>query len=132
MCAAARAADPTIGATRARLPPSPLSRAQVGWTPLMEAAIQGQAGAVSWLLDQGADPSLKDNDGNTAADLAKSQGHDAVVRLLSEWCAAPRSPAPGTPRARAHAAMGRQPLEGGVGVWGAKGGGDGEAGCHGG
>jgi ankyrin repeat protein len=45
------------------------------------------------LLDRGADPSLTDIFGNTAASLAEKKGNSAVVDLLSD----PPGPADGHP-----------------------------------
>jgi len=61
-------------------------------TALHEAARIGQVEAVRLLLDRGADPWLKNTLGRTALDLATEQGHDNVVKVLSEtlksalWC----------------------------------------------
>lgn len=43
-----------------------------GYTPLMLAALRGQAGAVRMLLALGADATLKNNKGETALDIARS------------------------------------------------------------
>ena len=53
-------------------------------TPLHQAARQGQLETVKFLLEKGADKSLKDNKGKTASDMAKSNGHDDVVRAIDE------------------------------------------------
>ena len=53
-----------------------------GFTPLMTAAAEGQAAVVRLLLVHGADPALRDSDGDTARSFAQQNGHDAVVELL--------------------------------------------------
>jgi len=55
---------------------------QEGWTALMFAASEGQAGVVEVLLNHGADKTLKDADGETALDFARSNRHADVVLLL--------------------------------------------------
>jgi len=62
---------------------SPNVRQQRGFTPLHEAAQRGHAEMVSLLRDHGADLGAQTDEGQTALDLARAQGHDAVVRLLS-------------------------------------------------
>jgi hypothetical protein len=51
-------------------------------TPLMAAARFGHGPVVAFLLDHGADPSIKSSDGFTAADLARKFGHPKVAELL--------------------------------------------------
>ena len=51
------------------------ARADGQQTPLMLAAYNGQASTVQLLVDAGAGIGLKDGDGSTAADLARSNGH---------------------------------------------------------
>jgi uncharacterized protein len=53
-----------------------------GFTPLMEAAFNGQADMVETLLRHGADPGLRDEEGRTAADHARARGHGAVAERL--------------------------------------------------
>ena len=54
------------------------------FTALMWAAAEGQAEVVALLLKRGADPSLKDVDGDTAESFAAKNGHVAVVKILKE------------------------------------------------
>jgi ankyrin repeat protein len=45
------------------------------WTPLMCATVMGHYDVVEWMLDRGADPYIKDEDGDTVLSLAfKGQG----------------------------------------------------------
>lgn len=55
----------------------------------MLAAIDGQVGACRLLLDAGADPQIRGNDGNDALVLATAHGHDAVSALLVERSSTP-------------------------------------------
>ena len=54
-----------------------------GFTALMTAAAEGQLQVVRLLLQNGADPALKDADGDTAESFARQKGHGDVVKLLS-------------------------------------------------
>jgi ankyrin repeat protein len=54
------------------------------WSSLMFAAGEGQTEVVLYLLERGADPTLKDIDGDTAASFAGQRGHGALARLLNE------------------------------------------------
>jgi uncharacterized protein len=62
-----------------------------GFTPLAHAASQGHADIVRALLAAGARTDVMTMTG-TALDLARSGGHEAVVRLLEQASAAPGSP----------------------------------------
>jgi uncharacterized protein len=57
-------------------------RGDFGFTPLMEAAFNGQADMVGILLDHGADPRLRDEEGLTASDHARAQGHVMLAERL--------------------------------------------------
>jgi ankyrin repeat protein len=59
-------------------------RTDSGATPLMKAAWFGNREAVEELLELGADPTLRDNGGRTAAMLAFERGHDELAQLLKQ------------------------------------------------
>ena len=54
-----------------------------GYTPLMEAAVNGYIDAIDVLLAAGADISRRHPDGKTAADFAREKGHQELVQRLS-------------------------------------------------
>jgi ankyrin repeat protein len=54
------------------------------WTALMFAAGEGQTEVCKALLEGGADPTLKDDDGDTAASHAKANNHAQTVELLTK------------------------------------------------
>lgn len=56
-----------------------------GRTLLAAAAHAGLADVVALLLCRGADPSLNDNQGQTALTLAARQGHVGVLQVLLDW-----------------------------------------------
>ena len=53
-------------------------------TALHYAANHGYLAIATRLLEGGADLTLRDNDGRTALDYARSRGHSEVVALLSQ------------------------------------------------
>ena len=53
------------------------------WTPLMDAAMQGDSAMVELLLQRGANPNLRDENGHTAAEVARRAGHPDVAARLS-------------------------------------------------
>ena len=55
-----------------------------GVTALHSAAYHGRLAIATRLLEGGADLTLRDNDGKTALDWARSQGKSEVVALLSQ------------------------------------------------
>jgi ankyrin repeat protein len=55
-----------------------------GYTPLHLAADRGYVTLVEALLSKGADPSVKDSDDFTAAELARIAGHDEVGAILDK------------------------------------------------
>ncbi len=54
-----------------------------GWTPLHAAARHGDAAMARALLEHGARPGTRSDDGKTAADLATKAGHEELVALLA-------------------------------------------------
>jgi ankyrin repeat protein len=55
------------------------------FSPLMVAARNGHVETVTMLLRAGADTTLLDSRGRKAIDIAKSQGADAVIKILDEF-----------------------------------------------
>lgn len=55
-----------------------------GWTPLMEAAEQGNESIVKLLLAAGADAGAKSSTGMTAVSVAQKLGNAAIVQLLEK------------------------------------------------
>lgn len=53
-----------------------------GWTPLHQAAAHGNLEMVDLLLNYGADPAMKSDDGRTALMMAEDGQHSAVIRRL--------------------------------------------------
>jgi ankyrin repeat protein len=60
------------------------ARHQGGFTPLHTTAHIGDVDLTRLLLDHGADPSVANDDGKTPADIARAQGHAAVVTFLEQ------------------------------------------------
>ncbi|KAJ6604558.1 ankyrin repeat-containing domain protein [Mycena vulgaris] len=57
-------------------------RDDFGYTPLHLAADRGHFPVVEFLLEKGADRTIKDEDGLSAAELARAAGHERIVQLL--------------------------------------------------
>jgi ankyrin repeat protein len=53
-----------------------------GWTPLHAAAQNGDPRSLDALIAAGADVTVRNEDGHSAADLARSAGHDELVARL--------------------------------------------------
>lgn len=66
------------------------ARNNEGDTPLTNAAIWGERQTGLYLLAQGADPSLADGAGCTAAELARQQGHLDLAEAIDATAAALR------------------------------------------
>ena len=60
------------------------ARSHGGFTPLLEAAENGDVALVELLLAAGADPSIARDDGKKPQDVAVERGHEEVVDLLQE------------------------------------------------
>ena len=58
----------------------PLMVTQGGFTALMCAAYNSHEGCVRLLVEAGADRSIKDNEGKTALDWAKTEAIKAILR----------------------------------------------------
>ncbi len=54
-----------------------------GFTPLLEAAQNGQREMIDLLLAHGADNHARTNDGQSAVDLARKAGHEGLIDLLT-------------------------------------------------
>jgi ankyrin repeat protein len=54
------------------------------WSPLMFASTEGHLPVLRRQLKNGADPTAKDDDGDTPVSFARKAGHTAVVALLTE------------------------------------------------
>lgn len=54
-----------------------------GETILMSAADCGQEALVSFLLKNGAEPGIENNDGQTALSYAKKHNHENIISMLS-------------------------------------------------
>lgn len=56
-----------------------------GWTPLIQAAWDGNVVVVRMLLEAGVDVGVVNTRGFTALDYARSRSHGAVERLLLDY-----------------------------------------------
>ena len=61
----------------------PNAKAQSGSTPLHTVAFTGDRASLDLLLKHGADRAIKNNDGKTAADIARERGNQEVADLLA-------------------------------------------------
>jgi len=60
----------------------PNARSQSGSTPLHTVGFTGDRASLDLLLKHGADPAIRDNDGKSAADIARERGHKEIADLL--------------------------------------------------
>jgi ankyrin repeat protein len=58
------------------------ARQQAGWVPIHAAAQNGDSPMVELLLKHRADPKLTNDDGKTAAMVAREKGHEQIAALL--------------------------------------------------
>jgi ankyrin repeat protein len=58
------------------------ARQQAGWVPIHAAAQNGDRAMVELLLKHHADPKLTNDDGKTAAMVAREKGHEQIAALL--------------------------------------------------
>ncbi len=61
----------------------PNAKAQYGSTPLHTVGFTGDRASLDLLLKHGADPVIRNNDGKTAADIARDRGHQDIADLLA-------------------------------------------------
>lgn len=73
------------------------TRNAAGSSALHFAAASGQAQAVGWLLNQGADAYAKDNNGKTPLEVAREGNNVLVARLLKDYMESHPPPALGMP-----------------------------------
>jgi ankyrin repeat protein len=60
----------------------------MGMTPLHVAAAGGQNEAVTFLLENGADPFVEDDNGSTPDNTANVEGHPDTAKIIQDWIAA--------------------------------------------
>jgi ankyrin repeat protein len=60
------------------------ARQQAGWVPIHAAAQNGDRAMVELLLKHSADPKLANDDGKTAAMVAREKKHEEIAALLEE------------------------------------------------
>lgn len=65
---------------------------QGGGTPLHTAAFTGDLASIEVLLERGADPLLRLDDGKTVIEVAHERGHAEAARLLESALTAPGRP----------------------------------------
>ena len=75
---------PQIAEALRRCPAAINARDELGWTPLIHAAIAVQTEVMDFLIEKGADISLRDNHGYTAADQAVRLGYGPIADRLAE------------------------------------------------
>ena len=55
------------------------------WTPLMFCAFRGDIQDVIFLMNNGADQTMRNNQGRTALEMATAEGHTAVAEILRSY-----------------------------------------------
>ena len=60
------------------------ARQQAGWVPIHAAAQNGDRAMVDLLLLHGADAAIANDDGKTAAMVARDKGHEQIAALLEQ------------------------------------------------
>jgi ankyrin repeat protein len=66
---------------------NPNSQQHGGFTPLHEAALNGNVAMIRLLLEHGADSTILTDEGASALDFARSKGHVEAARVLLEGAA---------------------------------------------
>ena len=61
----------------------PNARSQSGSTPLHTVGFTGDRASLDLLLEHRGDPAVKNNDGKTAADIARERGHGDIAERLA-------------------------------------------------
>jgi ankyrin repeat protein len=61
----------------------PNAKSQSGSTPLHTVAFTGDRSSLDLLLKHGADRAITNNDGKTAADIARERGHGEIAERLA-------------------------------------------------
>lgn len=56
-----------------------------GFTPVMDAVVKGDASILKFLLEQGADPLIKDKRGYTALDLALKLSKGEMIKIIKDY-----------------------------------------------
>ena len=61
----------------------PNAKSQSGSTPLHTVGFTGDRESLDLLVKHGADPAIKNNDGKTAAEIARERGHGGIAERLT-------------------------------------------------
>jgi ankyrin repeat protein len=61
----------------------PNAKSQSGSTPLHTVGFTGDRASLDLLLEHGADAAIKNNDGKTAADIARERGHQEIAERIA-------------------------------------------------
>jgi len=68
----------------ARMEQTVTAKGIYGWTALTVAAVNGHIGVVKHLVNNGANPNVKDSLGRSVASLAKKKEHWGIVKMLKK------------------------------------------------